>query len=792
MIEQLAINDCSPDHGGYTPDHSGHETGLQVDIKTPRKNKGHGGISVYLGVTDNNKNVSEKTGRETFTQTHPSYDRDANRQILKSIRKVMSGRIEGLYLNDFVLIDEGLCTYCKGHYDHIHLTIKPPEREMVSSTTSTVVTQNPPPPTSTPPPSNPPTQTELYNFYRDYIYPLSDDPNKFTDVDGHINICGIRGWKAGIACEVENNFNQYNDIIALIWKDGSNHYVKEFIASVDPGKRRNLPNEKGLAHLMAKNSSAGTTGQYTYEIGKEGGKNILKQKQTYVSAWREKNIQNLEQNVFTNQVVDTNVRGIHFIPGDKYDVVGSISYGQQTIRPRTDYSRAKRFEDANWKDFIETLEAATELGSPQTEFIYTLMTGSDIPNLNSIDWGAAWTLFSNSWDWVAGSMNELYEKMMAWMLLFSPDSDTTTTFQPLKSGDKGEDVRDLQRGLISIDADQGVSVNGTFDGATKSRVKAVQRKFGWSETGIADSKFLEMFAWVIGSEPKWTHLDSSYASLDITPSTTVTSNSTTYGNVLADIWNDFGGLINEISKDSKISPRIICAILAKETSGKFVTSTPSTSSAAGKPNTRFENHIFFDVWGMKSTTKTTSFNEFFEPQEGWQNHKFNTGTASSPNWITLHTSPLSQGPNQERQWLAIAKAEQIATEAAAYGSASYGGPQIMGSNYSKVGYDSAKEFAEALEGSSTDPDTLKPHIFALFDYLRSNYWRYHGNLFVLTEEGLPDNSTLQYKVQDAHNSVTWNRWEYFGYLYNGKLSYGIDIRDIVDIAGQINIPMEGS
>lgn len=811
MIGKIAVNDCSPEHGGHTPDHSGHETGLQVDIRTPKIDKTSGGINIYVGVTDNNKNVSEETGRTSFTQTHSSYDRDANRQILKSIRAVMGQRIKGLYLNDFVLIDEGLCTYSKGHYDHVHLTIKPPQMEKVSSSSSASINQDSAPVQSTPQTSNPPTQNELYDFYRNYVYPLSADPNKFTEIDGHVNICGIRGWKAGFTVSQENNFNQFNDIIALIWKDGSNHYVKEFVVSVDPGKRRNLPNEKGLAHLMAKNSSAGTTGQYSYQIGTESGHTILKQKQAYVPVWREKDIENLQQNIYTNQIVDSNARGIHFIPGNKKDVVGSISYGQQTIKPESDYPLHKtslRFEDPNWLEFIQIIESATDLGNnPQTEFIYTLMTGSEIPNLNTIDWGAAWSSVSNSWDWLASNLSDLYDRTISWMSSLSIDSDSTPTLPPLKLGDKGEDVRNLQRGLKLIDAGDGVTVNGTFDTNTEGSVKRVQGKFGWSKSGKADSKFMNMIAWAAKSTPSWTHSDSTYNSVTRTPSSTVNTSAASAadsGNasVLASIWNDFGGLINELSKDSGISPRIIVAILKKESNGNFVTTTPSSSSSVGKPLSRFENHVFFDAWGVKSTTNKDAFDDFFKPQSGWQNHEFNTGSSSSPTWTTLHTSVLSEGANQERQWLAIQKAEDIATEAAAYGSASYGGPQILGSKYSRVGYASAKEFADALTVTSYNSlsatakkDNLTPHIFALFDFLRSNYWKYHGNLFALTEDNLSSSSTIQYK------GSAWNRWEYFGYLYNGKKSYGAKsnegasettIRYLAELAEIIGIPMEGS
>jgi len=98
----FAINDVSQPHGGDTPDHSGHETGLMCDVLLPRKDGDFGGIYWWS----------------------PEYDREAMRALLKAMHK--HKLVRAIFFNDSKLITEGLCTLATGHDHHVHFEIDPP------------------------------------------------------------------------------------------------------------------------------------------------------------------------------------------------------------------------------------------------------------------------------------------------------------------------------------------------------------------------------------------------------------------------------------------------------------------------------------------------------------------------------------------------------------------------------------------------------------------------------------------------------------------------------------------
>lgn len=105
----FALNDVSRPHGGDTPDHAGHETGLMCDVFLPRKDGKFGGIDF----------------------TSPNYDRSATRALIKSMRR--QKWVRAVYFNDSTLMDETfmgnkLCTFSPGHHHHIHFEINPPVR----------------------------------------------------------------------------------------------------------------------------------------------------------------------------------------------------------------------------------------------------------------------------------------------------------------------------------------------------------------------------------------------------------------------------------------------------------------------------------------------------------------------------------------------------------------------------------------------------------------------------------------------------------------------------------------
>ena len=115
----ISINDVSMLFGGTSPDHSGHQTGLDVDLRLPRTDGRSGGIR-WL-----------RNGELT-----PAYDREAMRRQLTAFQN--HDLVDLVFFNDTELIREGLCQRVAGHDDHVHISIKPPSRREVNSETDLV------------------------------------------------------------------------------------------------------------------------------------------------------------------------------------------------------------------------------------------------------------------------------------------------------------------------------------------------------------------------------------------------------------------------------------------------------------------------------------------------------------------------------------------------------------------------------------------------------------------------------------------------------------------------------
>jgi Mannosyl-glycoprotein endo-beta-N-acetylglucosaminidase len=101
----LAINDVSRSHGGDTPDHSGHETGLMCDLMLPRKDGKFGGI--------------------TFRSKE--YDQKTMKAMLVAIKNY--SLVRTVLFNDPDLIQAGWCNPAPAHDDHVHFEINPPPRQ---------------------------------------------------------------------------------------------------------------------------------------------------------------------------------------------------------------------------------------------------------------------------------------------------------------------------------------------------------------------------------------------------------------------------------------------------------------------------------------------------------------------------------------------------------------------------------------------------------------------------------------------------------------------------------------
>ena len=109
----FTVNDVSVPHGGNTPDHATHETGMACDLRLPLTD----GTAPGGGVT----------------YRHPRYDQSAARGMLTAIRTCPL--VTRIFFNDPVLVREGLCRKTSPtdsvHDDHIHFEVGPPPQGAV-------------------------------------------------------------------------------------------------------------------------------------------------------------------------------------------------------------------------------------------------------------------------------------------------------------------------------------------------------------------------------------------------------------------------------------------------------------------------------------------------------------------------------------------------------------------------------------------------------------------------------------------------------------------------------------
>ncbi|MCB8942321.1 MAG: DUF3380 domain-containing protein [Ardenticatenaceae bacterium] len=150
---------------------------------------------------------------------------------------------------------------------------------------------------------------------------------------------------------------------------------------------------------------------------------------------------------------------------------------------------------------------------------------------------------------------------------------------------------------------------------------------------------------------------------------------------VARTWNRFGGLLTELSNRLRIDPGVAVAVLVAESGGRGF-------SADGRMIIRFENHVFNNLWG-KNNSSVFAQHFTFDSARVWQGHQWRE-TPNSP-WRSFHG-------NQSREWEVLTFAMSL-DDTAAKKSISMGGPQIMGFNYSALGYESVQQMFTAFSAS---------------------------------------------------------------------------------------------
>jgi hypothetical protein len=159
-------------------------------------------------------------------------------------------------------------------------------------------------------------------------------------------------------------------------------------------------------------------------------------------------------------------------------------------------------------------------------------------------------------------------------------------------------------------------------------------------------------------------------------------------------WDNYGGLLEDLSKSLKISPAVATALLCVESKG-------SGFAGDGRMIIRFENHVFWRYWGKSQPS--FFYNHFrFDPHKPWRGHKFRK--TPKGDWKSFHQK------GQTGEWETFEFAQSKHQRFSMY-SISMGMPQIMGFNHKRIGYKSVKKMFDFFSRSQRN------QIIGLFDFM---------------------------------------------------------------------------
>jgi N-acetylmuramoyl-L-alanine amidase len=226
-------------------------------------------------------------------------------------------------------------------------------------------------------------------------------------------------------------------------------------------------------------------------------------------------------------------------------------------------------------------------------------------------------------------------------------------------------------------------VNGSY-----SRVTGLDgRTFGWTSSSNLGTYFKD---------------DAALASAALAPASAIAAGSFSgTRKAIAEAYNRLGGLMQTLATSTHIDLAAALAVWYVESGGR--------SHTKGKAIIRLEAHLLFDLWGHQH-------DKDFDLHFQFGTRPPNTGS-DCPKRINCHhfrtgdTGPFkAYHGNQDSEYAALAEATTLAGEEIAIKCISIGGPQILGSNYRMIGYDTAKQMFDAFQ------DSERAHVLGFFDY----------------------------------------------------------------------------
>ncbi|MGL4651502.1 MAG: N-acetylmuramidase domain-containing protein, partial [Caldilineaceae bacterium] len=169
--------------------------------------------------------------------------------------------------------------------------------------------------------------------------------------------------------------------------------------------------------------------------------------------------------------------------------------------------------------------------------------------------------------------------------------------------------------------------------------------------------------------------------------------------MIARIWNRYGGLLDTVGRILQVDPTLAAGVLAIESGGRAF-------SASGRMIIRFELHIFFNLWGKANVEQ---FDRHFRlnPDAPWRGDGHLWRPDEQTEWKAVHAG-------QDGEWDAFGFARVYCSDDHAKLSISMGAPQIMGFNHARIGYADVDSMYDAFENDE------RSQIVGFFDFVRTD------------------------------------------------------------------------
>ncbi len=293
---------------------------------------------------------------------------------------------------------------------------------------------------------------------------------------------------------------------------------------------------------------------------------------------------------------------------------------------------------------------------------------------------------------------EILEKTGKWYKINKDSLDAYVVGKYITDITDGEVVEALIVGYVTVGS---LNVRNTIKGDVVGKLKKdetvdiVEDINGWYKIKFEDDFAYVSDKYITTKEPKaptgYLYQDKNIQTVAMIPAKKLAVTGGRTSKIIAETYNKFGGLLEVLASKTGIEVATSIAVMSVESGGK--------GFEDGKAIIRFENHLFFRLWGKKNPDTFKKYFKYGSPKQ-WLGHKFRNNVKSE--WADFHGK-------QTKEWEVLEFARKLSNDDALK-SISIGLPQILGSNYKMIGYANVKEMFDNFAGD------IRYQIMGLFDF----------------------------------------------------------------------------